>query len=184
MPRWLTLPAACALLAVLALGVMVARRDRPGGIGRLWTLFGPADQGPVDFATLMRRRDPNDALVCPGRLCRAVPDIVAPVYALDPETLLGELRRIILASGDAEQVATQAATTGDRYVVRTPLLRFPDTVDVLVLPQPDGRSTLAIYSRSLVGRGDFGANLKRIRRWLADPALRDAVRGTAAELVD
>lgn len=184
MPRWLTLPATLALIGALALGIMVALRDRPGGIARLWTIFGPADQGPADFATLTRRRSPNDALVCPSWLCRAVPDMVASVYALDADTLRSEVRRAILAGGDAEQVATQGERAGDRFVVRTPVLRFPDTVDVLVLPQAGGRATLAIYSRSLLGRGDLGTNLARIRRWLADPALRKAVRGTAAEPVD
>jgi uncharacterized protein (DUF1499 family) len=36
-----------------------------------------------------------------------------------------------------------------------------------VLPAGAGRSTLAIYSRSLVGRKDFGVNRARIQRWLA-----------------
>ena len=57
-------------------------------------------------------------------------------------------------------------------------MRYPDTVDVLVLPAEGGRSTVAIYSRSQIGRSDLGANLARIRRWLEDPALKGAqVRG-------
>jgi uncharacterized protein (DUF1499 family) len=31
----------------------------------------------------------------------------------------------------------------------------------------DGQATLAIYSRSLIGHGDFGVNRARIERWLA-----------------
>jgi hypothetical protein len=44
-------------------------------------------------------------------------------------------------------------------------------------PPAMNRSTLAIYSRSLVGRSDLGANGKRIKSWLADLPL-DAHRLT------
>ena len=46
-------------------------------------------------------------------------------------------------------------------------MRFPDTVDVEVFPAGENQSTLAIYSRSLIGRKDFGVNRARITRWLA-----------------
>jgi uncharacterized protein (DUF1499 family) len=46
-------------------------------------------------------------------------------------------------------------------------MRFPDTIDVEVVPVGDDKSTLAIYSRSLVGRSDFGVNRARIARWMA-----------------
>jgi uncharacterized protein (DUF1499 family) len=46
-------------------------------------------------------------------------------------------------------------------------MRYPDTIDVEILPADEGRSTLAVYSRSLVGRKDFGVNHARLRRWLA-----------------
>jgi uncharacterized protein (DUF1499 family) len=34
------------------------------------------------------------------------------------------------------------------------------------VPVGDSRSTLAIYSRSQLGRSDLGVNLARIERWL------------------
>lgn len=183
MPRPAFVALACVAAAVV-LAAMVARRDRPGGIGQVWSLFGHADQGPADFRTLRRRSRPNDALVCPSWLCTAVPDVAAPLYALAPDALRARLASVILGNPDAEQVAEASGDHGDRFVIRTRWMRFPDTVDVLVVPQPEGRSTLAIYSRSLVGLGDGGTNLGRIRRWLADPVLRDAVRGTAAPALD
>ena len=45
-------------------------------------------------------------------------------------------------------------------------MRFPDTIVVRFLDRPDGRSTLAIYSRSQLGTNDLGVNLARIERWL------------------
>ena len=46
-------------------------------------------------------------------------------------------------------------------------MRFPDTIDAEVLPVGDNQSTLALYSRSLIGRKDFGVNRARLTRWLA-----------------
>jgi uncharacterized protein (DUF1499 family) len=168
----------------VAVAASVALRDRPGGIGWVWGLFGPADQGPVDFATLQRRSSPNDALVCPSWLCSAAPDIAAPLYALPADVLRKTIIAVILRDPNAVQVAEGGASRSDRFVVRTPLLRFPDTVDLMVIPLGPDRSTLALYSRSLVGRGDLGANLARLRRWLGDSTLREAARGTASVPTD
>lgn len=176
---WTPLIGGVAVL-LAGLGVAVGLRDRPGGVGWLWgAAFGPVDQGPVDFASLKRRGTPNDSLVCGPDVCRAPPDLVPPLYAFPADELRRRLTAVILSDGDAEQVAKAEGAHGDRFVVRTPWLRFPDTVDVLVLPRGEGLSTLALYSRSLVGRGDLGANRRRLERWLAAPALASAGQGPA-----
>ena len=55
----------------------------------------------------------------------------------------------------------------DRYVQRTRVLKFPDTIVVHYVDLEVGeRSTLAIYSRSPLGYSDLGANRARIARWL------------------
>jgi uncharacterized protein (DUF1499 family) len=54
----------------------------------------------------------------------------------------------------------------DRYVQRSALFGFPDTIVVRYLDYPGGKSTLAIYSRSQLGHGDMGVNKARIERWL------------------
>lgn len=155
------------LLAALA--GSIALRDKPFGIERFWTLvFGPPDLGPVDFTRLVRRTSPNDALVCPPGFCGGSRvDVAAPVFAMSAHDLRDKIRSLALAEPGAVQVAEAASGKGDRYVVRTPLMRYPDTVDVLVLPQPEGKATVALYSRSQIGRSDLGANLARLKRWLA-----------------
>src|SRR5689334_6791999 len=104
-----------AAIVLAGLGVVVALRDRPGGVGWLWnTAFGPVDQGPVEFATLKRRSSPNDALACRPETCSAPADLVPPVYALPAPELRARLTSLILSDGDAEQVARATNAHGDR----------------------------------------------------------------------
>jgi uncharacterized protein (DUF1499 family) len=56
-------------------------------------------------------------------------------------------------------------------VAITSLLRFRDDVIVEVRPAPEGGgSTVAMRSKSRLGRGDLGANAQRIREFFADLA--------------
>jgi uncharacterized protein (DUF1499 family) len=47
------------------------------------------------------------------------------------------------------------------------VLNFPDVVSAQVLAGPAGGSLLVLYSRSVYGYSDFGANRGRLRAWLA-----------------
>jgi uncharacterized protein (DUF1499 family) len=51
-------------------------------------------------------------------------------------------------------------------VQRSAFFRFPDTITLQVFPLPDGTSTLAIYSQSNYGYGDFGVNKDRVHSWI------------------
>ena len=42
---------------------------------------------------------------------------------------------------------------------------FPDTINVKVVPDGDGRTAVLIYSRSQLGKADMGVNLARVKRW-------------------
>ncbi|MCC7276464.1 MAG: DUF1499 domain-containing protein [Alphaproteobacteria bacterium] len=136
------------------------------GPERVWALAGPADLGDVDFATLARRETPNDALACPPGLCRAPSDLTPPAYAMGARALAALFDRAVAAEPALERVGGDDGAPSRRYVQRSRLLRFPDTVVVRFLDLPDGRATLALYSRAQLGRSDFGVNLARIRRWL------------------
>lgn len=152
--------AALAALAVLAFLLL--------GPERIWSVFGPADLGPVDFAKLERRSSPNDALACPEGVCgSARADVVPPVFAVDARALQAAMERVLATETRLVRVAADAAAGTARYVQRTPLLGFPDTIDLRFLDLPGGRSSLAIYSRSKLGHGDLGANRARLERWLA-----------------
>ena len=142
------------------------------GLGKL--TGSRLDIGPVDWATLTRHTTPNDALICPaGRCPHAKSNSEPKVYAMTPGDLLARLKAIALAEPDTRELPG-APDNAARFLQQTKLMRFPDTIDVAVL-SIGANSTLAIYSRSLLGRKDFGVNRARITRWLAalDQASRD-----------
>jgi uncharacterized protein (DUF1499 family) len=168
-----------ALIAILviagaagALALAASRLETRAGYGRYYGLArltgGPLDIGPTRFETLTRRATRNDALVCPPGLCvRADADASATVYDVSPAELLTRLRRVALAEPRTHELACNPDCDHSlRFVQYSRLFRFPDTVDVAAFRAGEGKSTLAIYSRSLVGRGDLGVNAARVKRWL------------------
>jgi len=155
-----------ALLAVAAAIAYVLLEKRPGygvyyGLGKL--TGSRLDIGPVDWATLTRHATPNDALICPAAHCpHAKPDTEPKVYPVAADQLLARVKQIALAESDTKEVPCGPHRDRTaRFVQYTRLMRYPDTIDVEVLPADEGRSTLAVYSRSLVGRKDFGVNHQR-----------------------
>ena len=126
-------------------------------------LFGPPDLGNVAFERLMRRSTPNDALACPPGECgSAEVDIRPPAFPMAAGALRRRVRAYLAAQG-ADLVGSDDTSLHDRFVCRTTLMRFPDTVDVEILPLDAEHATLAIYTRSQLGYYDFGVNLRRIR---------------------
>lgn len=157
---------AAAVIAFLAAFFIV-------GPERIWSLFGPADLGPVTFEVLKRRTSPNDSLACPQNICAAKSDLLPPVFAVSAPDLQKAFAKVIASEPSVEQVASDDGGFTQRYVQRTKIMRFPDTIVVRFIDLGDGRSTIALYSRSQLGESDFGVNRARIERWL-EKLLKDA----------
>ncbi len=80
-------------------------------------------------------------------------------------------RRVLALIGARRWRAAAQDDTGLRVqaVAITRLLRFRDDVVVEVRPAPaGGGSSVAMRSKSRLGRSDFGANARRIREFFAD----------------
>jgi len=126
------------------------------------------DLGPVDFVSFQRRNHPSDALTCPERVCqKATPDDTAPIF----EVPAAELRRKVGLVAEAAPNTIELPCPADcghaaRYVQFSAVFRFPDVIDVRVMEAGAKGSTLAIYSRSVVGYGDWGVNKARIESWI------------------
>ena len=150
------------LILLVLLCVALLARDS------VWELAGgPADPGPVDFATLEHLSGAPSWLLCPKSLCvAAAPDEEPPVYALPAEALRAAL---LTALGAEENLSAPAIENGlsERYVQRSSVLHLPDAIAIRYLPVSDDTSTLAIYSRSILRFAADDRNRKRVERWLA-----------------
>lgn len=171
---WSTILAVVATIAIVTLAAFFIV-----GPERIWALFGPADLGPVSFETLKRRTSPNNSLACPQDLCIAKSDMTPPVFAVSAPELQKAFTKAIASEPSVERVAFDDSGFTQRYVQRTKIMRFPDTIIVRFIDLGEGRSTIALYSRSQLGESDFGVNRARIERWLEKllkeaPAVRTA----------
>lgn len=133
-----------------------------GAIGALGLPTPP----PMDIAAIVRPASPNTALAAPAGFAPP-PDIVTPAFPMPPDRLFAAIQAVA-----TDQPRTfPAAKFDDRrqahWVVRSALMNYPDLVTVSVSGPDAGPSTLVLYSRSVYGRSDLGANLARIESWLA-----------------
>lgn len=133
----------------------------------LWDkiLSAPTYQA-VDFNNLKTTRNPNWYLVCPPQFCsNAAVHREAPVFEKSVSDLAAQLKELIKAEGNLN-IRSENVTTFD-VKIRTAVMRWPDLVSIEFIEAEDGGSTLAIFSRSIYGRKDFGANRKRVNKWLS-----------------
>jgi uncharacterized protein (DUF1499 family) len=160
---------AAGLVVALAIGyALLERRSGYGVYYGIAKLTGARlDIGPVNFAELTRRKTPNDALACPRSRCSgAKPDWETQTYDMPPSALIERLIAVASAEPNTSLLHRAAGDSRARFIQYSRVMHFPDTIDAEAFPVGDDRSTLAIYSRSLVGYGDFGVNRARLKRWL------------------
>ncbi|MDP6343198.1 MAG: DUF1499 domain-containing protein, partial [Alphaproteobacteria bacterium] len=110
---------------------------------------------------------PNRFLVCPDDYCRASADLPSPIYKTPAAALRDRWLGMISRQPRVERTRISADGMQFDFVQRSWLLRFPDTITVRFIDLDDGRSTLAVYSRSHYGHSDLGVNRQRIKAWLA-----------------
>lgn len=137
------------------------------GLDRVWFAMFWRDEPPVAFETLARRTRPNDSLAAPAGLCRAArPDFDAPSLPRPVSQLFADIARVAMSEPNTRELHIGPASDRRRFAQLSPLMRFPDVVDVQVVDLGGGHASLALYSRALVGIRDFGVNRARIARWL------------------
>jgi uncharacterized protein (DUF1499 family) len=154
-------------LFIIVVGIAIAV------VALIWegtTLESMLDVGDVpviDFATLQRGPDPNQYLLCPKGMCTTQTDGEAPVFDVPIEQLQVAWDEMLVEQPRLQVLRREVTNVQIDYVQRTRLLRFPDLITVRFVPIDDAHSTLAIYSRSVWGKGDMGVNRIRVEEWLA-----------------
>lgn len=158
-------PAARAIVAALTVAALAFFLIGPD---KVWTLAaGPGDQGAVDIATLARLPRPMDSLACTPPLCTGRLDFALPAYPDAPEALMRRLDAVVLAdTRNLTRVDDGSDPAYRRYLARTAIMRFPDTVDARAAPLGAG-SGLMLYGRAQLGIDDYGVNRRRLETWAA-----------------
>lgn len=152
------------VLFVVAAGVVLL--FTPLGERPLTAIFSIGEVMPVDFQTMALTDKPNQYLVCPPDYCSATPHAFSPVFEVPVEELRAHWAEVVTAQPRVRRLGESQDGLQVDYVQRTARFRFPDIITVRFVPVPPAQSTLAIYSRSVYGRSDFGVNRARVEAWL------------------
>ena len=111
---------------------------------------------PINLLNFRRRRSPNDALIAPPNVFPDLPlDAQSPVLDVPLAVLAQRLGTLANAE---ERLEVLPNVSQHHY-------RYPDVIDVVLVPVDEAHSTYILYSRSAVGRRDFGVNLDRLKHW-------------------
>ncbi len=123
---------------------------------------GVAPAAWIDMTALQRPATPNTALAAPAGFA-PTPDIETPRHDAAPDRLFAAIRAVALAQPRTTEQAVFPAQHQAHFVARSRWFNFPDLIAVQVTD--DGG--LILWSRSVHGRSDFGANRARLVAWLA-----------------
>ena len=127
---------------------------------------------PDEQIAIRELRNPipqNAFLACPAGYCAATA-APSPSFAVSVERLADDWEEVIAGASGIVRVAAEPAQRRVVFIQHTMLLRFPDIITVEFVDLASDRSSLAIYSRSRYGRGDFGTNRRRVEHWLSQLA--------------
>ena len=117
----------------------------------------------IDLTAFERPKTPNTYFLAPiGFADAAKPNANSPQFDVAPGELYSRVLTEIEATRNWSKVRKDDGALRIAFVATTSLLRFKDDVDIAVLPGENGGSRIAIYSRSRLGKSDFGANRKRV----------------------
>ncbi len=153
------------LIGVLFVTVLAAvLLFTPLGERPLSALFSIGFIEAVNFSDLRLTDKPNQFLMCPPHLCNADRHADSPVFDVSVDQLRERWREVVAEQPSVELLAEDGQQFD--YVQRSARFRFPDIITVRFISVSPSQSTLAIYSRSVYGKSDFGVNHKRIEAWL------------------
>jgi len=121
----------------------------------------------LDLASLKQPNGRNQYLAAPQGFGIAQPDRITPLFPRPAADLAQLFLAMALKQPRVTLRRQRQDGLGFELVQRSRLFRFPDIISVEVIPVDERRSSLAIFSRSVYGRRDFGVNRNRVEDWLA-----------------
>ena len=109
---------------------------------------------------------PNYCLALPPGVGAVKPQVESPVFAAAPERVAEAWRSVVSHAPRTEIVDVSEDGLSIEAVQRSSLIGFIDRISARAVAMPDGRASLAVYSRSAVGYWDLGVNRRRVVAWL------------------
>jgi uncharacterized protein (DUF1499 family) len=127
-------------------------------------LFGSPDPGRSALDTLERPSSPNTYLLADETGASATPDGPALLLRTTPAAALDAAAEALSGLAETRRVDDGSDERYRRFIVRTPIMRYPDTVEIWAAPAAGKRGLIAVsaYSRSQIGHSDLGTNKTRI----------------------
>ena len=141
-----------AAVVVIA-AVMIRRLDHDAGVWHVDPLTAPTPSTP------------NSSRVVPAG-SDVVADGAAPVFETSTQDLAAAFDRVARESGSVDVVGGSPEGCFVTYVQPSSLFAFPDYISVKFIEIDADTSTLAVFSRSRLGKSDLGVNKKRVTAWL------------------
>jgi uncharacterized protein (DUF1499 family) len=120
----------------------------------------------MDMSRIERPDSPNTALAAQIGFS-PTPDIATPLYRVPAAGLYTAVRAVALGQARVFLAAEFPAEWQIHFVARSAVFNFPDLVTAQVVEAGPEASTLVLYSRSVYGYSDLGANRQRLNTWLA-----------------
>lgn len=120
----------------------------------------------LEFASLVLPRSPNTCLATPG-WHPGFRHVETPLYPVSPERLHQVVAGLATALPRTFAYGDWPARHQSQWVERSALMNYPDIIVAEAVDAPQGGAGLFLYSRSLFGWSDLGANKARVERWLA-----------------
>ena len=154
------LGAGCGLV-ILVLGLLIWDGRLPEHF------FTVGKVSELDFKNLVRRDTPNQYLMCANQLCTAYIDDLPPIYGAPVDEVRAAWEEMLSREPRVKELHRDLQATQIDYVQRSAVWRFPDIITIRFIAIGDKKTTIAIYSRSIYGAGDFGVNKTRIRDWIS-----------------
>jgi uncharacterized protein (DUF1499 family) len=129
---------------------------------------------PLDFASLVLPPTPNAYLLAPPGATMQAHE-AAPLLPCRLEEAWEALRKLGESFPRTWKLGEWPERRQAQWVARTPVCNFPDLVNAEIVELPGGAGVW-LYSRSLIGYSDLGANRRRAAAWRArlEAALRTA----------
>jgi uncharacterized protein (DUF1499 family) len=150
-------------IAVAIAAVVLVGCSQGGVLDKMLSHKNPQ---PVDFLSLTLPDSPNKYLVAPAGATNAKVDEPAPTFAMSERELQAKFVAMLGAEPRIEKLWQSADGLRLQVMQRTPVMRWPDIVDIQFIARDGGGSTLVLYSRSVYGYSDMGVNKARATKWI------------------